>query len=74
VTAPGRIAALISEAEELKHELKAARDEVVRLETDPFTTPAALQRASERLAWLNGVADGWVAAGWAEFPTLRRGD
>ena len=61
VTARNRIATLVSEADKLTHELKAAEAEAVRLGTDPFATPAALERANTRLAMLTGFATAWTA-------------
>jgi|HubBroStandDraft_4_1064222.scaffolds.fasta_scaffold510791_2 hypothetical protein len=66
---------LIAEAAEVRAALKAADDEAVKLSADPFANTAAVRRANERSAWVQGVARGWLAAGWAEYPTLlQRGD
>lgn len=55
-----KVTDLIGEANELSAMIRAARDEAIRLGSDPLANPAALRRAKRRLAYLNGVGHGWA--------------
>lgn len=55
-------------------ELRAARAEAVRLGSDPLASPAALRRATWRLAFVTGKASGWAKVVEAGLPKLRSGD
>jgi len=56
-----KVSDLIGEAKALRTTLTAAREEVIRLASDPFADPAAVRRATNRLAYLTGVGRGWAS-------------